>query len=448
MRRYLYPLLLTGFLGAVGYILFFHKPDSIPRLQPRRGDLTLGGEWTNVQQAVEGLLAELRANPDNTKARLQLAQAYIQEGRVTGNHGYYDAAALDLLEEVLRLDPSNFEALCCQATVLLSQHHFTEALQVAHGAQRLNPHNSYIYGLLCDAYLELGNYAEAVRMADKMVSVRPDLRSYARVSYLREIHGDMPGAIEAMKLAVSAGYPGLEQTAWTQIQLGRLYEISGDLSDATALYERALAERPRYPFALAGLGRVAAAQKRYREAINYLTAARRAQPDFTFAEELSDVYRQVGQADSARRCAEDVVKSLAGVSGGDEDNPGHGHYADRELAYAYLKVGKPAKALEHALIEYERRPDNIDVQEVTAWAYYHNGQYGKAQQLIRRALRTNSQSPALRCRAGLIAVKAGDRTGGLALLRQALERNPYLEPALAGPARRYLKGAPQVAVAR
>ena len=51
-------------------------------------------------------------------------------------------------------------------------------------------------------------------MADKMVSIRPDLRSYSRISYLREIHGDMPGAIEAMKMAIQAGYPGYEDRAW------------------------------------------------------------------------------------------------------------------------------------------------------------------------------------------------------------------------------------------
>ncbi len=447
MRRFLYPLLVAGFLGLVGYVVFFHQTDPIPKLQPRGADLSLGGEWTNTKKAVDGLLAQLRADPDNTKARLQLAEAYIQEGRVTGNHAYYDKASLDLLAEVLRREPDNFEALCCQATVLLSQHHFAEGLVVAEKAQRINPYNSYIYGLLTDAHVELGDYKKAVACADKMVSVRPDLRSYARVSYLREIHGDVPGAIEAMKLAVSAGYPGLEQSAWTQTQLGRLYEASGDLPNATAIYQRTLEERPKYPFAMAGLGRIAIAQKRYPAAIELLTAARRAQPDFTFAEELSDAYRLAGQPKEAQRCAEDVVEALAGKTG-DESEANHGHYADRELAYAYLKVGNKEKALEHALIEYERRPENIDVQEVTAWAYAQNGQAKKAQTLIQRALRTNSQSPTLRARAGIIAVKAGDVATGRALLKQALDRNPYLEEELATPARQLLAVAAPVAAAR
>ena len=53
-----------------------------------------------------------------------------------------------------------------------------------------------------------------------MVDIRPDIRSYSRVSYLREIYGDYPGAIEAMKMAVDAGVAGDEATEWARIQLG------------------------------------------------------------------------------------------------------------------------------------------------------------------------------------------------------------------------------------
>jgi hypothetical protein len=38
-----------------------------------------------------------------------------------------------------------------------------------------------------DGNVEMGNYDSAVAFADKMVALRPDLTSYSRVSYLREI---------------------------------------------------------------------------------------------------------------------------------------------------------------------------------------------------------------------------------------------------------------------
>ena len=104
--------MVFGLLAAA--IFFFKKPEhKIPELKNRRGDLAAGGEWLNTKAAIEGLLAKLRTDPTDQKSRLLLAQAYMQEARVTGDHPYYDGAAMSLLEEVLQKEPENFEALCC-----------------------------------------------------------------------------------------------------------------------------------------------------------------------------------------------------------------------------------------------------------------------------------------------------------------------------------------------
>ncbi len=52
------------------------------------------------------------------------------------------------------------------------------------------------------------------------------------------------GAIAAMQMAVEAGYPGDEATEWARIQLGHLYENTGDLKSAEMHYTIALEERP------------------------------------------------------------------------------------------------------------------------------------------------------------------------------------------------------------
>ena len=153
------------------------------------------------------------ADPTAEEPKIKLAEVFINEARITGEHGHYYPAALQMLNSILDKPSENdditFRALSHKAGVLLSLHQFAEALEVGQKAVTLNPYNAHIHGVLVDAYVELGEYEAAVKMADKMVSIRPDLRSYARVSYLREIHGDVDGAIAAMKLAVSAGYPGL-----------------------------------------------------------------------------------------------------------------------------------------------------------------------------------------------------------------------------------------------
>ena len=87
-----------------------------------------------------------------------------------------------------------------------------------------------------------------------------------------------------------------------------------------------------------------------------------------------------------------------------------GHYVDKELAYAYLKINDYDNALKHALLEYNRRPDNIDVNECVAWVYYCKGEYEKALPYIKVALKTNCKNPTLLCRAGLIYAKTGNKS--------------------------------------
>ena len=440
MRKKLYPLLLVAFGLAVAAILFFKKqaPPGLPEPKDRIGNLALGGEWLNTKAAMQGLLAKLRANPDDQKSRLLLAQAYMQEGRITGNHPYYDAAAMQLLQEVLKTNPDNFEALCCQASLSLTQHHFSQGLALAEQAQQVNPNSGYVYGLLTDANVELGRYDQAIKMADKMNQVRPDLGAYARVSYLRELHGDVPGAIQAMDMAVKAGYAGLEQTEWSRVALGHLYEVSGQLDPAEGYYQQALVMRPNYAYALAGLARVAAARHDYPTAIKDLNLARATVKDYAFTDELVDVYRLNNQPAEADKMARESIDMLAAAAKDANDNEALGHYTDRELAYAYLKTNELDKALAHAKIEYARRPDNIDVNETLAWVYYKRGEYQEAQKYITVARRTNSQNPVLLCRAGLILTKTGKMAEGQALITKALQTAPYLNPEVEAEGRKML----------
>ena len=103
---------------------------------------------------------------------------------------YYDMAAMQQVNAVLEKEPSNFHALTYKALIYLSQHHFADGLKTALEAKKINPYNAFVYGLLVDACVETGDYTAAVEYSDKMISIRPDIRSYSRISYLREIHGD------------------------------------------------------------------------------------------------------------------------------------------------------------------------------------------------------------------------------------------------------------------
>ena len=440
IRKNLYIILVSVTAILLGCIFIFSKKpvQKTPSYKERRGSIALTGEWLNTKQAIEGLLKAIELNPEDYKSKLNLSQAYIQEARITGDHAYYDQAALELLDDVIKNEPKNFDALCCKATVLLSQHHFSEGLVVAQQAQPINPNSAFVYGLLCDANVELGKYSEAVKMCDKMISIRPDARSYARVSYLREIHGDLTGAIVAAKLAVAAGYPGLEQSEWTRMILAHLYENKGQLDSAEIQYKIALAERPDYAFAIAGLGNIAKQKRNYKLAIAAYEKAKNMINEYSFEDELTDLYTLNNETAKAKKSSEQVIAMLSPLADADESSSAHGHYADKELAYAYLKVPDTEKALEHAMIEYERRPDNIDVCETVAWVNYKKGNFAEANKLIDKALKTKCQNPSLLCHAGLIKIKAGQKEIGEELIKKAMQSNPYMDIELKNEAKRYI----------
>ncbi len=370
--------------------------ENLPKLLDRPEALRYGTEWDAVQNAYGKARQELINNPQAKEPRLDLAEIFIQEARVTGEHPHYYPAALQMLDEMLGMpfDEKNihendlkFRALSDKASVQLSLHDFAAAKETGELAVAMNPYNAFIYGVLVDANVELGNYEEAVKMADKMVSIRPDLRSYSRVSYLREIHGDMPGAIEAMTMAVKAGYPGTDQTSWALLTLGILYEKQGKPEAAQVQYQTILAERQDYPFALAALGELELDKKNYAKAEQLLKQAAEIIPEVGFYEGLAKLYKATGRQDEFEATFNEIIAMM-------EDDEAHGHNMSLEFAHAYADLkGDYEKALEYTLKEYAKRPENIDVNGMLAEFYHKTGKTEKAGMHLQKALRTGSQNP-------------------------------------------------------
>jgi len=431
-KSLIYSGIILFFLAAVGFIIIRQnrkteeKSARLYDLQPRKNISHQHGEWVETRTKATMLMEALRKNPADIKSSIAMAALFLQEARITGNYVYYDKAALRYVDNVLAQDSSNFDALTLKAFIYTSQHHFDQGLIIAEKARQKNPYNSFVYGMLVDGNVEMGNYSLAVENSDKMVSMRPDLRSYSRISYLREIHGDLPGAIEAMKLAVEAGFPGDEATEWSRVQLAKLFEHTGDLKNAEMHYLIALEERPGYAYALSGLARIAADKKDYNSAIKYLQQADSLVTDYSFKEELVDVYYLSGEKNKAKQLAQQVIDELTKVAvTGDKDEE-VGHYADGELANAYLKVENVDLALKHALLEYRRRPDNIQVNEMMAWVHYKKGNYKEALPFMQTALKTNCKNPELLCKAGLVFLKNNDSVKARTLLAEALVNDPLI----------------------
>ncbi len=361
---------------------------SIPSLFERKGELAKAEEWQKTKQKVEELNQKIAKQSNDVKSRLQIAVIYMSEARITGEHPYYYPAITKILDGVLALDGKNFEALVYKASVKMSQHQFTEAKQIAEKAKAINPDNAYIYGVLVDANVELGNYEEAVKVSDKMQALKPSLESYSRASYLREIYGDYPGAIEAMKMAVQAGLPGSEPFCWSKKTLAHLYEKTGNWNEAEKQYQDILAIRPSYAFAMEGLAKIEKARKNYPKALDLLKQASDIMPEFSFHEEMADIYELQGESQKAKDKYLEVITML----GADEKS---GHTVSLELCRLYSKTGMYDQAIEQGMKEYKQRPLNIDVNQALAWANFKKNETEKARNYIKVALKTGSKDPEL-----------------------------------------------------
>jgi tetratricopeptide (TPR) repeat protein len=167
-----------------------------------------------------GLLREggtsraVAANPMASRQALELGLELQQRSRVTGDPRLYGRAEASL-RRALALDPENAGAIRGLAAVAASRHRFAESLRYAERARRLEPHVVSVYGLIGDANLELGRYGKAFAAFDRMSATKPSASAYARVSYARELVGDLDGATTIMRLATDAAPYG-EPAAWTR----------------------------------------------------------------------------------------------------------------------------------------------------------------------------------------------------------------------------------------
>jgi len=363
----------------------------------------------------------IQKNPKRAESYSDLAMALARRARETSDATYY-AKADEALRKALELSPSNFAAQKVHVWILLGQHEFARARQEAQTLNQRMPDDIQVYGFLTDANIELGHYAEAEKAAQWMLDIRPgNIGGLTRGAYLRELMGDLDGALELMTDAYQETPPGeSEDRAWILTQMAHLQLSSGHLDLAERLLKSALELYPGYHYALENLAQVRTAQQKHDDAVELLRRRNQKvpQPESVYAlaealeragrqEEAEVIYAQF--VDSARRQTE-----LA-------DN------ANRELVFYYADHAKnPTEALRIATLEYQRRQD-VFTLDAYAWALYANGQFAAAQKQMDRALAYGTRNPKFFFHAGAIASKLKDRAKAAGFLEQSLELNNWAD---------------------
>lgn len=395
-------------------------------------------EFAKVKRSYDEAKGRIEREPGVSDGYVAMAQLFMQEARITANHHVLIPAARAVLQEGMRRIPNSYELIVLNAALLMTLHQFTEARTMAERAVAMNRYHSFGYGVLCDARLETGDYEGAVRAADSMTALRPDLRSYARVSYLRELYGRRSEAVDAMRMAADAGANGTEERCWTLYNLAGLYMDMGKIDTAAYIYRGILEERPDYPFALSGLAMTKLAKGDTAGAITDLVTATGRIPDHTMIEQLADLYAASGDSTSRAAMEAQAVAAF-------EQHERDGWNTDREMAQFLLNHNiRLDDAVRRAERDYRRRPDNIDAEMTWAHALAMSGRAAEAAPVIRRALRLGSDNPRLLYIAALVLDAAGDRAAARECLEKVYSRTSFIQPIYNAPAlalRARLKGA-------
>jgi tetratricopeptide (TPR) repeat protein len=372
--------------------------------------------------AADGAIAAAEAwvarDPASAAAYVALAVALTHEAGVSGD-GSYHARAEAALARARAIEPSHYGALRTRAWVLLGAHDFRAAAIAAEAARTQQPDDWWNYATLADAYVELGRYTEAAEAVQRLADLRPGLPAYARIAFLRGLHGDRPGAIAALRRAVAAAGDAAS-LAWALVHLGHEHFAAGALAAAGAAHERALGVLPAYPPALAGLARVRAAQGRLDDAIALYRRAADAMPTPEVVAALGDALAVRGEGEEAERqyALVDHMARVATATGTTYGRQLALFYADHERA--------PAEAVRLARAEAATR-DDVYTADALAWALCKAGRPRRAKRAAQRALRLGTPDAALHYHAGVIAAALGRAQRGRWHLRRALALNPYFD---------------------
>jgi predicted Zn-dependent protease len=401
--------------ASVGRVVFFAPPSTTGAGTPQ---LIAAGDSSAA--AVTALEQRVADTPTDVRALQVLGASYVRRATHTADPTYYDLAqrAFDRADVVR---PGLDDTQLGRGLLALSRHDFAAALDFGTRVHAHNPQNPDALAVTVDAQVELGRYDEASASLQQLLDLHPGLPAYARLSYVRELHGDVVGAMRAMRQADIAANGLADDRATVATFLGDLELVRGRVSAADDEYRAALRLQPDLALARLGAARVAAVQGRRQAAIRSLQHLVRERPVPSAIALLGDLQALDGDTAAARRSF-DLVRTIGRLQ------QSSGQVIDLEMAvfeadHADGPVAA-ARAVELARRAYDARPDNVFVNDALAWALFRSGDRVGALPFVDRALRLGTPDTLLHYHAATVFAAAGADERARAEIRTVLRGNP------------------------
>jgi tetratricopeptide (TPR) repeat protein len=299
--------------------LYAHKDDTVPK----------------AMDVYRDVISRYGEKPEGLHARNQLAGLFLQQGN--------QAETEKLVEEVLKQNPKDNDALLLKARLSLAKRDAQNAIIALRVVLRDQPNN-------VDAYMQLA--------AAHVLNKEPDL------------------AKESLQKALELNPKSIR----VHLALARFYAQSGDTSMATKKVDETLKLSPSDPDALVVKYELLVAKKDMAGAQTILEKLKAAAPENIFSyDQLAQLYAKQHKYDAA---VQEYEKALSKTQ--------NGFVAMTGIVNAYVAQKKPEKALDRLNQALEKDPSSLPyVHELIAEVYIRQKKYDEAERSLRKAIEAN-----------------------------------------------------------
>ncbi|SEO98709.1 tetratricopeptide repeat protein [Amycolatopsis saalfeldensis] len=422
-RRVLAVVVLVA--GAVALVVSVSAGASAPAVAPV-ASVPAAHPPDTLAHSISVAQDKLRRTPQDPLTWAQLGSAYVEQARITADPAYYPKAQGALEKSLAQQPQGNGPALIGMGALANARHDFAGAKTWGERAAAVLPDTAEVYGVLADAFTQLGDADAATDAIQRMLDHKPGVSSFTRASYDFELHGRVDDARQALQRAL-ADSTSSSDIAFCRYYLGELAFNSGQVDEASAEYEQGLAADPQNVALLEGRAKVAAATGRVDDALaGYRDVVTRV-PLPQYLQEYAELLLSAGrQAEANQQFAVlDGQQRLFAAAGVTDDLTASSIAADR---------GDRAGALSHAQAEWGRR-QNVLAADALGWALHLNGRDPEALTYLDRAGALGWRNATFAYHRGTVLAALGRHAEAVTALSEALATNPHFSP-LAAPGAR------------
>jgi tetratricopeptide (TPR) repeat protein len=280
-------------------------------------------------------------------------------------------------------------------------------------AYRYNPNDRAIIAELADVHLSMHKYAQAREMYQKLEQLGDNTpvlyKQLLNLSFNTKRFDDAIAYADKLKKADPKEKVGYF--------LGKIYYDRDDYGEAIKYLTAAEKEEPQnaeVPYLIA---------RSYADMMNYKLSVPYFEKAITLAPDKNNWIYELGLIHYAMNSDKEALKYilLAGEKGYRKDND----YMEN-LGVAYMNVGKLEEALAILKDILAKKPSDLNILNMIAEGYYYSGKYQDAIDYWDKVLmydKTNAQSLYM---IGMSYQKKGEKEKGVALCDKAIEMDPNL----------------------